>query len=166
MAVFHFWSEIPHLYSIRFAPVKFHGEIPNICTKKAICLLGKNHVSSWKRAKSSECSLGGVTRCPLGGLVTSMMGARCVPPCPSNKRRMLFIALVLPICCVACYVLACCHVMPRCLLYALLIVGLSCCYPLVGYACFVLARCNIVAHMRGDACGVANQWVCSCRHAF
>ena len=79
---------------------------------------------------------------PMGGLATSMMGALCVPPCPSIKRRMLFIANMLPMCCVACYVffllaMRC----PYVCLCAWLIVGLLCCYPLLD----MLALCLLDA---------------------
>ena len=50
---------------------------------------------------------GGSDQVPMGGFATSMMGARYVPSWPSIKRWMLFIAHVLPMYCVACYVLAC-----------------------------------------------------------
>ena len=70
----------------------------------------------------------GVTRCPWVGLATNMIGACCVPPCPSIKRRMFFIAhvlLLLTTCLFAC------HAMSHCLLCAWLIVGLLCGYPLL-----------------------------------
>ena len=71
-----------------------------------------------------------------------------------------------PCCCVACYVLVylpC--VVPMFAIY-LVDYWLVMWLPLVEYICFVLARCNLIVPMRGDASGVANQWVCSYRHMF
>ena len=47
----------------------------------------KNHVLFYQIDKSLECSLGS-DQVPMGCLATSMMQSSCVPPYPSNKRRI------------------------------------------------------------------------------